>query len=195
VFHSEADFQHALAWQIQRSNPAAQVRLEVRFDYPDGPAYLDLLVRDKGCQLAIELKYLTCSLSAEVLGEKFSLKQQGAHDVIGYDCVRDVVRIERFVAHNPGARGYVIILTNEGIYWRAPAAGRGSFARDAFRIHEGHVLEGLLCWNEKAGPGTRRGREDPHHLKGSYSLNWRSYSEFAGQKNGTFKYLLIPIGP
>ena len=29
VFHSEADFQHALAWQIHRAMPEGQVRLEV----------------------------------------------------------------------------------------------------------------------------------------------------------------------
>ena len=29
MFHSEADFQHALAWQIHEAAPESQVRLEV----------------------------------------------------------------------------------------------------------------------------------------------------------------------
>ena len=29
VFHSEADFQHALAWHIHQAMPESQVRLEV----------------------------------------------------------------------------------------------------------------------------------------------------------------------
>ncbi len=30
VFHSERDFQHALAWQLQLSHSQAQIRLEPR---------------------------------------------------------------------------------------------------------------------------------------------------------------------
>jgi len=42
VFHSERDFQHSLAWQIQLSCPEAQIRLEPR---PRRGIHLDLLVR------------------------------------------------------------------------------------------------------------------------------------------------------
>ena len=41
VFHSEADFQHALAWQIHRMLPGAVIRLEYR-PLPTEPMYLDL---------------------------------------------------------------------------------------------------------------------------------------------------------
>ena len=30
IFHSEADFQHALAWEIHLANPSHQVRLEFK---------------------------------------------------------------------------------------------------------------------------------------------------------------------
>ncbi len=30
IFHSEADFQHALAWTIQLQHPDATIRLEIR---------------------------------------------------------------------------------------------------------------------------------------------------------------------
>ena len=54
IFHSEADFQHALAWQIHERLPDCQVRLE----YNPLPAqkkrmYLDIWVQSlKGCHKA-----------------------------------------------------------------------------------------------------------------------------------------------
>jgi hypothetical protein len=55
VFHSERDFQHALAWQIQLAQPQAQVRLETR---PRRGVHLDLLIALDGIRTAIEVKYL-----------------------------------------------------------------------------------------------------------------------------------------
>ena len=60
VFHSESDFQHALAWVIQVCDPLARVRLETR---PAPGMRLDLLVSrpDLGRHLVLELKYLTAA--------------------------------------------------------------------------------------------------------------------------------------
>ena len=62
IFHSEADFQHALALRIHQSNEAARIRLEYRLSQRE---YLDLWVQDDACALAIELKYTTRKLSVE----------------------------------------------------------------------------------------------------------------------------------
>jgi hypothetical protein len=62
IFHSEADFQHALALRIHQSNEAARIRLEYRLSQRE---YLDLWVQDDACALAIELKYTTRNLSVE----------------------------------------------------------------------------------------------------------------------------------
>ena len=58
VFHSEADFQHAFAWEVHRLDPLMQVRLEVQLQTKK---YLDLLLwrSDINRFTAIELKYLT----------------------------------------------------------------------------------------------------------------------------------------
>jgi hypothetical protein len=66
VFHSEHDFQHALARQIQLMYPNAHVRLEPR---PRRGIHLDLLVRLGGGRTAIELKSLVDALHATVNGE------------------------------------------------------------------------------------------------------------------------------
>lgn len=58
IFHSEADFQHALAWQVQLEVPTAAIRLETR-PFADRRMYLDLAVNVDGHRVAIELKHLT----------------------------------------------------------------------------------------------------------------------------------------
>ena len=68
VFHSEADFQQALAWAIHVSDSSARVRLETR---PAPGMRLDLLIwrPDLNRHLALELKYLTAAWSGEVDGD------------------------------------------------------------------------------------------------------------------------------
>jgi hypothetical protein len=102
VFHSEADFQHALAWQLQKADPAARIRLELR---PRRGMCLDVLVSSDGVRAAIELKYLVRRFQGEVDGEQFDLPDQSAHDIGRYDVIKDVVRTESFVAEGiDGAR-------------------------------------------------------------------------------------------
>ena len=76
VFHSEADFQQALAWAIHMSDPLVRVRLETR---PVPRMRLDLLVwrPDLNRYLTLELKYLTAAWDGEVDGEHFRLLSQG----------------------------------------------------------------------------------------------------------------------
>ncbi|MCM3716068.1 hypothetical protein M3202_18610 [Alkalihalobacillus oceani] len=85
LFHSEADFQHALAWEIQRLYPQAEIRLE--FNYPNTSKnfYLDIWVKLEDIFVPIELKYKTDASTFLVEGEQFSLKYHGAQDWGRYD--------------------------------------------------------------------------------------------------------------
>ena len=65
VFHSEADFQHALAWHIREVMPDCQVRLEFK-PFPAERVYLDIWLPTLGT--AIELKYLTRKLVLNWVG-------------------------------------------------------------------------------------------------------------------------------
>lgn len=58
VFHSEADFQHAFAWEAHTLDPRIEVRLET---HPEPNVRLDLLLSrpDLDRHTAVELKYLT----------------------------------------------------------------------------------------------------------------------------------------
>jgi hypothetical protein len=44
VFHSEADFKHSLAWEIQQRFPESPVRLEYKPKYVGKRVYLDVWV-------------------------------------------------------------------------------------------------------------------------------------------------------
>jgi hypothetical protein len=89
VFHSEADLQHAFAWEAHRMDPDLRIRLET---HPEPNVRLDLLISrpDLDRHGAIELKYLTAAWSGVVLGERFALKNQGAQDIRAYDVVKDI---------------------------------------------------------------------------------------------------------
>ncbi|NLE74234.1 MAG: hypothetical protein GX604_06370 [Actinobacteria bacterium] len=56
VFHSEADFQHALAWFLHGEIPNAEIRLEHRVPGMDLRSYLDIWLTVDGQVMAMELK-------------------------------------------------------------------------------------------------------------------------------------------
>jgi len=53
VFHSEADFQHAIAWELQLADPKAHIRLEKQVAAEGSRVHLDLLVQSGTEELAI----------------------------------------------------------------------------------------------------------------------------------------------
>lgn len=191
VFHSEADFQFAFAWEARVARPDLEVRLET---HPEPNVRLDLELADPvaGVGVAVELKYMTRLWTGEYRGEVFALKNHGASDLRGYDVVKDVARVERFVDARPGWSGLVIVLTNEPLYWRPKTHGRVTNA-DAFRIHEGAVLAGDRRWGPLTG-GTAKGREAAISLRGRYAARWSDYARLDSSPGGTFRLLVIPVG-
>ena len=53
-------------------------------------------------------------------------------------------------------------------------------------------MTGALAWGDKAGPGTRRGREAALQLHGNYTLEWTDYSRLP-EPNGRFRVLVVPV--
>lgn len=190
VFHSEADFQFAFAWEAKRRQPSLEVRLET---HPEPAVRLDLELIDSTTErgVAIELKYMTRLWSGSIEGEAFALKNHGASDLRGYDVIKDIQRVERFTAARPGWSGLVVVLTNDGTYWRPRTHGRATNA-EAFRLSEGLVLHGERAWGPKTG-GTSRGREAPLTLAGTYPLAWTDYARLDSSPAGTFRSLVIDL--
>lgn len=151
VFHSEADFQHALAWEVHRRLPQASVRLErpVKLSSVDKPLHVDVWIECGGDVLVTELKYKTRALQTLESGERFTLQNRGAQDLGRYDFIKDVWRVEAVVVRSAHATGYAILLTKDPSYW---ARSHNDRTVDAdFRLHEGGISAELL-----AGQHTRR---------------------------------------
>lgn len=196
VFHSEADLQHELAWQLHKAHANLGVRLEVRVPNPSRPGHrerVDLLLLTPSGPVAVEVKYPTDSLRALLVGEVFDLPRQGAQDTTGYDVVKDIYRVEHFIRSGMAVAGAVVVLTNDASYWTDPAHGRITGAA-AFRLYEGATLKGERSWGEAAGPGTRKGREEPIGLTHAYTLDWNDYSLVQGAQRGRFRSLLVKVG-
>jgi hypothetical protein len=194
IFHSEADFQHAIAWEIHKRLPRASVRLErpIEVSHLNKRLHVDIWIEQDGDIVAVELKYKTRALRALDGAEQYAFRSQSAQDLGRYDFIKDVGRVESIVADRaPRASGYAILLTNDPSYW---TQSRSDNTYDVnFRLHEGSILRGSLEWAPGASEGTRRGREDLLQLRGSYALRWEDYSRPADGTYGGFRYLLVEV--
>lgn len=196
LFHSEADFQHALAWQIHEVDTDARVRLEwpVKLPRRRTRMYLDLWL--PGSNVAVELKYVTLKLQFKHEDECFTLLDHRAQDTRRYDFLKDVQRLEQLSLSDSAdvGSGFAILLTNDPLYWEQPVPGWKKANDAAFRIHESLTKGGYMAWSDLAAPGGIKGREDPVCLNGSYPLRWRDYTRVGNGANQQFRYLAIQVG-
>lgn len=201
VFHHEADFQHALAWNLHQQYPEARLRLERRFFGEDflgstDDVYIDIWIELDGDRLPVELKYKPDVLSGEWGNESFELRRHSAQDVSRYDFISDIKRIETVVDTQECESGAVVLLTNDHLYWQPPT--RDDVVDYEFRLTDGKVLEGELSWTDDVGEGTV-GKKRNHAivLDGTYELNWRKYDyDIPSDPEGSddFRYLLVSVG-
>lgn len=189
IFHSEADFQHAFAWELHQVIPECDIRLEVPVRADIGVVHLDLLACLGESRIAVELKYKTRALTTSVNGEEFALADQAAQDLGRYDFFKDVLRIETFVHSGSQRSGYAIFLTNDSAYWKQPSALDHGYA--SFAMSDGRKVSSALAWGERASAGTRRKREGEIGIRGSYDLRWKAYSSVDAKRYGEFRYLCI----
>ena len=190
IFHSEADFQFSLAWELQKILPNAKIRLEYCPIFDDN-MHIDIYVIDEGYSYPIELKYKTKEIKVPNDGEQYNLKNQFAHDIGRYDFLYDISRIEKAKALDENFEsGFAIILTNDSAYWSSPYTKNTVDA--SFRIHEGRTITGSLSWGEKAGNGTTKGREESIELIGNYKITWVPFSNIEAP-HGEFRYCMIEV--
>jgi hypothetical protein len=189
VFHTEADFQHAFAWEGHQLYPDAQVRLERRLSV-DTNERLDLLLCFQGIAVAVELKYPVAKLDAVLDGEPFVLRAQGAEDRMRFSYVWDIVRLERLVAAGVADAGVAVALSNVPQLWqpRVPSSGRGPAADTHFSLHEGVELAGRLGWVGEATWWRTAKLPEAVELTGSYGMAWRPYSNVPGAGRGEFRW-------
>ena len=188
IFHSEADFQFALAWRIATTRPDCGVRLEKPFQRDGGVIFLDLWLTTPS--IPIELKYRTQFLRAPHGSEEFVLKRHAGHPQGRYDFIADIERVESIVSTDRASqRGYAVFLTNDPAYW---LPGSIKTKDEAFRLHENQHLAGTIAWRDNPSQGTTRGKEDSLRLRKQYRLLWKNYSALPG-KYGKFRYLAVKV--
>ena len=184
IFHSEKDFQFALAWQIHAMTPDCKVRLERPFTVGGETMYLDIWLSD--ADTAIELKYGRRQFGVKHDGETFALRD-GATDLSRYEFVKDIQRIEKMVEKcGRSVPGYAVLLANNHLYWTPGDAGNND---EDFYLHEGRNLTGTMYWSKNSKD---KDKKNPLALTGSYELRWKDYSALPGQY-GRFRYLAVEV--
>jgi len=191
IFHSEADFQFALAREIQTCYPDADIRLEYcPIAIPN--THIDIIVFHNGKVIPIELKYKTAKFACDYDKEFYHLKNHGAQDLGKYDCLKDIKRLEELsLLLDNFSHGYAIWLTNDASYWAPPV--RANTAYENFSIHHTAQKHGSLAWASHAGIGTTKGREKPIVLKDTYDILWKSFSNLGGKKGALFNYAVLTV--
>lgn len=189
VFHSEADFRHALAWQIQKAMPDNQVRLETPFLDEKENKHLDIWLPDM--KIAIELKYKTRKLEGKLEGseERFALKDQEARDMGRYGFIRDIRRLER---HGQAEAGFAVLLTNDPLYWEEPSGKSGTQDEDFF-LYDGRVIGGAMEWSATKDWMREQGVDERIELDGSYRLDWEDYRRITEGEYGLFRFLAVKV--
>lgn len=191
IFHSEADFQHALAWKIHLIYNNAKIRLEFN-PYTDGQrVHIDIFIQIQDVRYAIELKYKIRKLDIDSNGESFHLLNQSAQDIGRYDFLKDIVRLEKFTHEYDHAKGIAVFLTNDVGYWQK--ANNNNTVDRAFRVFDDRVITGNLSWDNRASAGTKKGRESDLDINGKYMLKWKDYSNLEKSTKGKFRYLLVEV--
>lgn len=176
VFYSEADFQFALAWELQILLPKAKIYLERRVNN----CYIDIWVEHNGKNFPIELKYKTKSA---IIGG-IELKNHAAMDYGCYDYLKDICRLENLPNIE---KGFAVMLTNDSAYYTDT---KRLSAYDNFKIYDGVTRGGRLSWGltSKGAPFVS-GSRDAFTLKKNYTMQWQPYNGGAYD----FQYLINEV--
>lgn len=207
VFCSEADFQFALSWEIQKLLPKAIIVLENGISVNEKVYYVDIIVKLDSKYYYIELKYQTSkSKVKDVFGEELELKNQAAEDLMRYDYLKDILRLYEIAkAHaDDFGGGYAIILSNDKLMYDAPLSFKKTLDYQ-FRIHDRRGVEknmypipGMIAWNNNSKPlshWTNKGERTNWFILPSISTEWDLYRQIIDDNNNkqVFKYLINEV--
>ncbi len=188
LFHREADFQHAFAWLAHELEPAADVRLERRLSAETNER-VDLLLVVGDLSIAVELNYPLAELHATVIDEPFIQRAHGADDVVRFNYVWDIVRLERLVDGGVAHAGVAVLLTNVAWLWQPrKTSARGPAADTEFSVHDGRELTGQLSWTGTATWWRIQKLPEAVHLRGRYPMRWQLYSTVDGDGRGEVRW-------
>lgn len=195
IFHSEADFQFALAMLMSEDDQVSKIRLERRIALR-GPlrdrAYVnvDILAHLDGQPVGLEVKYpkrsLECTAPADGELEDFRLPE-GACDVDAPEFWHDTARMERLIAEEVIFAGASLMLSNYKL-WEPNRLMSARSKAHAFALYDGRTVEAgqTLAWRE----ATAKVDTGPVHLQHEYHCRWQPYS-IVGGGDTEFRYLVL----
>lgn len=195
IFVSEADFQLELAWVLKDEYPSAKVRCEYTPTF-NPRMHIDILAIMDNKWIPIELKYRTKGCIKKHDGDEYNIKNHSAKDQGCYDYLKDIQRIERARKEMSSSEevffeeGYAIFITNDKGFQNPP---KDNCKYKEYSLADGLTKHGKMEWDPETGEGTKKGREDPIELKGSYPINWAEYSKIDDSNTGTFWCLVNQI--
>jgi len=137
----------------------------------------------------IEVKYVKGELEGIHNGERYSHSAH-AFDFAAHDCCKDIIRLESLILDGRIHTGFLFVVCNHPPFWEPRA--RAGFI-DGFALRHRATLTGTLRRPEGTGEGTRRGRDIPLELRGTYPIEWRDFASL-DCKGGRFNYLVVKIG-
>lgn len=205
IFHSEADFQFELAWNLAEAG--SRYRAEVPHDLGGDVIYLDLSTKSGAPGVGIELKYLkSLPNAAGVAGkdryeETFNVKNNSSTNLARYDIWSDYSRLSQLVHKGALRKGYVIVLTNDSNLWAPP----GEIMGRNFPLQDGSPVTTPMDWHwnghteeEKRRTVGGAGRMTPITLPIlPKELKWEEYTKQFNDPSpligvlGHFRYLII----
>ena len=187
IFRDENDFRQELVDTIQ--DMYDNVRVKVEYPAPFNTTKgIDIVVVMDNEYYPIELKYKRKSFKGIVDNIEYDLPSDNAQNENCYRAVKDIKRIEDFRDNEPlFKKGYTVFLTNDLSYMNKP---REDSQYMEFSVHENSVKTGTLNWKRET---PKNGFEEPITLKGTYTMNWKEYSNLNNEKSGTFMYLINEI--
>ncbi len=206
LFCSEADFQFSLGWELHRLLPNAQLLFEKEVNV----GYVDIIVIWNGKWYFIELKYHTSLCDTITLGLPLHLKNQSAQDILRYDYLYDINRIQRIAANMEEVYGggYAIVLTNDRLIYGSPNSSSARALDSLFRIHDRRGLSasssfpipGKVIWKNAAKPTThwtKSGQRSNVFTLPTINTDWEKYCFFTDSNNvpQDFRYLINEVLP
>lgn len=192
VFHSEADFQFALAWQIKK---IYQDQVDIHLEVPlstDKKDRLDILVKMGNKNIPIELKYF----HSELTFNEYRLSKQN-DTWRSQRVLKDLERAENYAYKNNSSgdqEGYALLICNEEKYWTPK---KDNLTYYHFRLEDGRTLKEneTLEWITDNDFASEKALKYGDHLtfRNDYLIEWKEYSKLDNSKKGQFKYLLLEV--
>lgn len=198
LFRNEKDFRINLGRVLAYLYPDSK---ELRYDatgfYP-GAERVDILVTHEDMSIGIELKY-----SWVVMGNTESVVYEGKEywppkygqpdDIMRFNFLEDLQRLESVAMDQSDVIGYAILLTNKQGLWNPPRKRKPNDLM--FRLHEDRgAIHGKLKWVGNPSKKTRKMTGDSITVRGNYSIEWHDFLEIPNVRNGTFRFLTIKVG-